>query len=98
MTWLETSAALAGVKVWLTSGLACNDLVFMELFQRFCGVCYVISAYSKCLQNHEEFLILTLCNLVMQVGGDVCGLQQDASQYVTKKQSNRAFRLPNRDG
>ena len=50
--------------------------------------------HPKGLRQHEECLILTLCNLVMQVGGDVCGLQQDASQYVSKKkQFNRALSL-----
>ena len=53
----------------------------------------------KGLGQHKESLILTLCNLVMQICGDVCGLRQDACQYVTKKKrSNGAIRLPNRDG
>ncbi len=52
----------------------------------------------KCLGQYKECLILTLCNLVMQVGGDVCGLQQDANQYVTKKRQSNIEHFAHRIG
>ena len=53
---------------------------------------------SKCLGQHKGCLILTLGNLVMQVGGDVCGLQQDTNQYVTKKKHSNVEYFAHRIG
>ena len=42
--------------------------------------------------------MLTLCNLVMQVGRDVCGLPQATNQYVMKKRHSSVEYFAHRIG